>query len=151
MFTRCCRPGSVFIKQLKSNVYVSLTSIGSFWCYFYSHWLSKQITFLYKYGPTPCQWKEHNFISLWMRSNGDVTNLWTVHVEIPGPVLRDRPQTLCSKTARAGTALSGCLLYIGLSIPIAVFSLKIKQSVLIYLKVGVFITILNEFNNCCNL
>jgi len=45
-------PGAVFIKQLKSNVYVSLTSIGSFRCYLYSHWLSKkQLMFLYEYGP----------------------------------------------------------------------------------------------------
>jgi len=34
------RPWAVFIKQLKSNVYVSLSSIGSFRCYLYSHWLT---------------------------------------------------------------------------------------------------------------
>jgi len=32
--------GPVFIKQLKSNLYVSLTTYGSFRCYLYSHWLS---------------------------------------------------------------------------------------------------------------
>ena len=33
--------GLIFIKQLKSNLYVSLTTIGSFWCYLYSNWLSQ--------------------------------------------------------------------------------------------------------------
>ena len=33
--------GVVFIKQPKSNVYVSLTTIGSFWCNLYSDWLNK--------------------------------------------------------------------------------------------------------------
>jgi len=45
-------PWPVFIKQLKSNLYVSRTTIGSFQCYLYSHWLSKkkQLKFLYEYG-----------------------------------------------------------------------------------------------------
>jgi len=48
-FSRCLNfgvlrditPGAVFVIQLKSNVYVSLTFIGSFRCYHYFHWLSK--------------------------------------------------------------------------------------------------------------
>jgi len=33
------RPGPVFIKHLKSNVYVTLNAIGSFQCNLCSHWL----------------------------------------------------------------------------------------------------------------
>jgi len=33
------RPGSVFIKHLKSNMYVTLNAIGSFQCNLCSHWL----------------------------------------------------------------------------------------------------------------
>jgi len=32
-------PGPVFIKHLKSNVYVTLNAIGSFQCNLCSHWL----------------------------------------------------------------------------------------------------------------
>ena len=31
--------GPVFIKHLKSNVYVTVNAIGSFWCNLCSHWL----------------------------------------------------------------------------------------------------------------
>jgi len=51
---RYSTPGAVFIKQLKSNVYVSLYSIGSFRCYLYSHWLSKNffnLSFFMNMGP----------------------------------------------------------------------------------------------------
>jgi len=33
------RPGPIFIKHLKSNVYVTLNAIGSFQCNLCSHWL----------------------------------------------------------------------------------------------------------------
>ena len=57
---KCClhlqsvsHTGPVFIKHLKSNVYVTLNAIGSFRCYLCSHWLIQflLLKFLYEYGP----------------------------------------------------------------------------------------------------
>jgi len=39
LFSVTKRPGPVFIKHHKSNVYVTLNAIGSFWCNLCSHWL----------------------------------------------------------------------------------------------------------------
>jgi len=39
LFCYTLLPGPVFIKHLKSNVYVTLNAIGSFQCNLCSHWL----------------------------------------------------------------------------------------------------------------
>ena len=41
VFVFALSPGPVFIKHLKSNVYVTLNAIGSFQCNLGSHWLIK--------------------------------------------------------------------------------------------------------------
>jgi len=43
--------GPVFIKHLKSNVYVTLNAVGSFQCNLCSHWLIHYLSFFMNTGP----------------------------------------------------------------------------------------------------
>jgi len=62
LLVRCWlqQAGPVFIKHLKSNVYVTLNAIGSFWCNLCSHWLIQilLLKFLHEYGP---RWLVSNY------------------------------------------------------------------------------------------